>query len=63
MGIGFEAPAAFNKTFWRRDGLWSVYPEDHISRPVGEADLFYSGLPSHLNPAGGTYLVVEPRLQ
>lgn len=38
------------KTFWRRDGLWSVYPEDHISRPVGEADLFYSGLPSHLNP-------------
>lgn len=50
MGIGFEAPATFNKTFWRRDGLWSVYPEDHISRPVGEADLFYSGLPSHLNP-------------
>lgn len=49
-GLVFEAPAAFNKTFWRRDGLWSVYPEDHISRPVGEADLFYSGLPSHLNP-------------
>lgn len=49
-GLVFEAPATFNKTFWRRDGLWSVYPEDHISRPVGEADLFYSGLPSHLNP-------------
>lgn len=49
-GLVFEAPAAFNKTFWRRDGLWSVYPDDHISRPVGEADLFYAGLPSHLDP-------------
>lgn len=49
-GLVFEAPASFDKTFWRRDGLWSVYPEDHISRPVGEADLFYSGLPSHIDP-------------
>lgn len=49
-GLVFEAPAAFDKTFWRRDGLWSVYPDDHISRPVGEADLFYAGLPSHLDP-------------
>lgn len=49
-GLVFEAPATFDKTFWRRDGLWSVYPDDHISRPVGEAELFYSGLPSHLNP-------------
>lgn len=49
-GLVFEAPISFNKTFWRRDGLWSVYPEDHISRPVGEADLFYSGLPSHIDP-------------
>lgn len=49
-GLVFEAPATFDKTFWRRDGLWSVYPDDHISRPVGEADLFYSGLPSRLSP-------------
>ena len=49
-GLVFEAPVSFDQTFWRRDGLWSVYPSDHISRPVGEADLFYSGLPSHLNP-------------
>lgn len=49
-GLVFEALISFNKTFWRRDGLWSVYPEDHISRPVGEADLFYSGLPSHIDP-------------
>lgn len=49
-GLVFEAPAVFDKTFWRRDGLWSVYPDDHISRPVGEADLFYAGLPSLLDP-------------
>ena len=49
-GLVFEAPAAFDKTFWRRDGLWSVYPDDHISRPVGEAELFYSGLPARLDP-------------
>lgn len=63
MGLVFEAPATFNKTFWRRDGLWSVYPEDHISRPVGEADLFYSRFTLASQSAGGTYLVVEPRLQ
>lgn len=49
-GLVFEAPATFDKTFWRRDGLWSVYPDDHISRPVGEAELFYSGLPARLDP-------------
>lgn len=48
-GLVFEAPASFNKVFWRRDGLWSVYPTDHISRPVGEAELFYSGLPSKVS--------------
>ncbi len=49
-GLVFEAPSDFNKTFWRRDGLWSVYPSDHISRPVGEAELFYKGLPKTVNP-------------
>ena len=49
-GLVFEAPEAFNKTFWRRDGMWSVYPADHISRPVGEADLFYKGLPEKVDP-------------
>ena len=36
-GLVFEAPVSYDKTFWRRDGMWSVYPADHISRPVGEA--------------------------
>lgn len=49
-GLVFEAPASFDQTFWRREGMWSVYPSDHISRPVGEASLFYSGLPSKLDP-------------
>ncbi|MFQ9021561.1 MAG: hypothetical protein ACLR6J_09775 [Parabacteroides merdae] len=44
-GLVFEAPVSYDKTFWRRDGMWSVYPADHISRPVGEASLFYEGTP------------------
>lgn len=49
-GLVFEAPNSFDTTFWRREGLWSVYPEDHISRPVGEARLFYDGLPETIHP-------------
>ena len=49
-GLVFEAPVSYDKTFWRRDGMWSVYPADHISRPVGEASLFYEGLPAKVDP-------------
>lgn len=49
-GLVFEAPVSFDQTFWRRGGLWSVYPSDHISRPVGEASLFYEGLPKKVDP-------------
>lgn len=49
-GLVFEAPVSLDQTFWRRDGLWSVYPSDHISRPVGEASLFYEGLPKKVDP-------------
>ena len=49
-GLVFEAPVSFDQTFWCRDGLWSVYPSDHISRPVGEASLFYEGLPKKVDP-------------
>lgn len=49
-GLVFEAPVSFDQTFWRRDGLWSVYPSDHIRRPVGEASLFYEGLPKKVDP-------------
>ena len=49
-GLVFEAPVSYDKTFWRRDGMWSVYPADHISCPVGEASLFYEGLPAKVDP-------------
>ena len=49
-GLVFEAPTSFDTAFWRREGLWSVYPDDHISRPVGEAKLFYQGLPENIDP-------------
>lgn len=49
-GLVFDAPKEYDRTFWRRKGMWSVYPEDHISRSVGEADLFYAGLPKLMNP-------------
>lgn len=49
-GLVFGAPKTFDTTFWQRTGKWSVYPDDHISRPVGEAPLFYPGLPAEVNP-------------
>lgn len=49
-GLVFEAPQDYDRTFWRRKGMWSVYPDDHISRPTGTADLFYQGLPVQTNP-------------
>lgn len=49
-GLVFDAPGSYDKSFWRRNGMWSVYPTDHISRSVGSADLFYAGLPQAVNP-------------
>ena len=49
-GMVFETADGFDKTFWRRKGLWSVYPSDHISRPVGEAKSFYEEVPVEQNP-------------
>lgn len=44
-GLVFEAPAALARTFWRREGRWSVYPADHIARTAGEAPAFYPAVP------------------
>lgn len=38
------------RLYWRRESQWSVYPNDHISRPVGEASLFYPEVPQGGNP-------------
>lgn len=49
-GLVFEAPSEFATTFWDREGLWSHYPDDHISRPVGSAPLFYNAIPAKQDP-------------
>lgn len=49
-GLVFDAPESYGNTFWRREGMWSVYPEDHISRPTGNAPLFYKGIPEKTDP-------------
>lgn len=49
-GLVFDTPKSYNKNFWRRKGLWTVYPADHISRPVGTAEVFYTGLPQQVDP-------------
>lgn len=49
-GFVFETPQGFDRLYWRRESQWSVYPNDHISRPVGEASLFYPEVPQGGNP-------------
>lgn len=49
-GMVFASADGFDETFWRREGLWSVYPADHISRPVGRALSFYSDVPRDATP-------------
>lgn len=49
-GLVFETAEGYDRLFWRRDGLWSVYPADHISRPVGTAWSFYKEVPEVQHP-------------
>ena len=35
LGISFVVNKSMNQLSWKRDGLWSVYPEDHIGRLNG----------------------------
>lgn len=41
IGIGFDLPKTFDNLSWKRDALWSFYPENHIGRPSGTAKAFY----------------------
>jgi len=37
LGLGFVLPASVDRLMWHRRALWSVYPDDHIGRPMGTA--------------------------
>ncbi len=43
VGVSFLMPGETDRLRWDRRALWSVYPEDHIGRPVGEAARFRAG--------------------
>ena len=40
IGIVFDMPKAFDTLRWKRKAQWTVYPDDHIGRPTGEAKVF-----------------------
>lgn len=48
-GLVFEAPLSYNQLFWRRKGMWNVYPNDHIGRTSGEALLKYDLVPEKVS--------------
>lgn len=50
IGLVFSLPKEFDTLSWRRRGLWSDYPKDHIGRQVGSASAFPGVLP--VGPAG-----------
>lgn len=49
-GLVFDTPKNFNTFFWKRNGRWTSYPASHIGRAIGEAPLFYEGVPENIHP-------------
>lgn len=39
IGIGLDLSESYNHLSWHKDGLWTVYPKNHIGRLQGEAVL------------------------
>ncbi len=39
-GMVMTFPGSFNQLHWKRKGMWSVYPADHIARLEGVANAF-----------------------
>jgi beta-galactosidase/beta-glucuronidase len=37
LGWIFEMPNAYDRFSWKRDAVWSYYPDTHIGRPTGTA--------------------------
>jgi beta-galactosidase len=40
IGLVFDLPRTFETLTWRRKGLWTYYPDDHIGRLAGSAAAF-----------------------
>ena len=40
VGLVWKIDASYSTLKWNRKSKWSIYPEDHIGRPVGTANAF-----------------------
>ena len=38
VGVVFDVSERCNRLAWHRDARWTVYPDDHIGRPVGSTE-------------------------
>lgn len=41
IGIGFDLPGGYDNLVWKRDGIWTAYPHEHIGRNQGTTKAFY----------------------
>ena len=58
IGMVFTLPAEFDNLSWKREGLWSAYPPDHIGRNEGKAEAFPMDV--RLGPAGPEWVPEWP---
>jgi hypothetical protein len=60
MGIVFDLPKTCDTLTWMRNAQWTVYPEDHIGRPEGQAKAFrdnkWPTIKPHTEPPWPWYL-------
>lgn len=60
VGIRMTLPDAFDTLEWHRRGEWNAYPDDHIGRTRGRAQL-NEGVTSPLHPRESWYMETTPR--
>jgi len=52
-GMVFYLPGEFQTLSWKRQGQWTVYPENHIGRPEGTAQAIVAGAEFKFRTAPG----------